>query len=359
MNPYAKLLSSLLVLLWLAPAAADWTPSEPIGALAEREMRTLATDFPGRMGGTPQERAAAEHLQARLQALGLQAELQAFTTRYSQVTELGQEPAEFEGISHNLVVELAGRSDRLLIIGAHYDTAVSRTGAQIEQGIGGPQLQGVDDNASGVGVLLELAARLAAAEPEHSIRLIFFGAEEVGLQGARHVVAGLSPEEREQVLLMINIDSIITGDHLYAHAGPATVAADPAHAAARDRALAIAAELGIALETNPGLNPDYPPGTGCCSDQAAFDEAGIPVLNFEATNWRLGERDGFQQTEISAAFPKGETWHNWQLDRIEHLQAHLPAGRLSERPAQVLQILLALLLDQDQEQGQEQAGIGP
>ncbi len=335
-----KLFPKVFMLLWLAASGAAFSQAEVAGSLAEREMRVLATEFPGRMAGTAQERAAAEHLVARLSAVGLSAELQPFPVRYTHVPAGATEPVEFEGVSHNVVVDIAGRSNEMIIVGAHFDTAVSRNLEQAEAGIGGPDLQGLDDNASGVGVLLELASELAGAAPEHKIRLIFFGAEEVGLQGARYVVAAMSPEEREQVRLMINIDSIITGDHLYVHAGPVTVAADPAHAWARDRLLALAEELGIELKTNPGLNEDYPAGTGCCSDQVAFDEAGIPVANFEATNWRLGNLDGYQQTEVSDAFPDGETWHNAHLDRIEHLEAHLPPGRLSERPAQVLQILL-------------------
>lgn len=315
----------------------------PLGQLAEREMRILAMEFPGRMAGTTREFAAAEHLIARLASFGLDAELQAFPVRYTHVPEGGTEPAEFEGISHNVVVEVPGRSDRWIIVGAHYDTAVPRTLEQAEAGIGGPHLQGLDDNASGVGVLLELAARLAGLQPEHSLRLIFFGAEEVGLQGARHVVAAMTPEERERVKLMINIDNMITGDNLYVHAGPVTVATDPAHGMARDRMLSLAEDSGITLLTNPGLNENYPAGTGCCSDQVAFDESGIPVANFEATNWRLGDLDGYQQTEISEAFPAGETWHNSHLDRMDHLEAHLPAGRLSERPAEVLTLLLAFL----------------
>ena len=329
----------------LALLLAGTAQAEPIGALAEREMRTLATEFPGRMAGTAPERAAAEHLVARLASFGVEARLDAFPVRYRHVPAGETEPVEFEGVSHNVVVEIAGRSDGLIIIGAHYDSAASMTPEQAANGIGGPDLQGVDDNASGVGVVLELAQRLSGSEPQHSLRLIFFGAEEVGLQGARHVVASLSPEERERLRLMINIDSIITGDHLYAHAGPVTVAADPAHAAARDRVLALAEELGIELKTNPGLNERYPAGTGCCSDQVAFDEAGIPVVNFEATNWRLGDADGFQQTEVSDAFPTGETWHNSHLDRIDHLERHLPPGRLSKRPPQVVRLVLALLED--------------
>ena len=330
---------ALLVLLIGPALALDESP----GALAEREMRALASQFPGRMAGTAQERAAAEHLAERFAAFGYTPTLQAFPARYSFHPMGGGQPGERDGVSHNVVAELSGRSDRLVIIGAHYDTAVTRSAGQLEAGIGGPELQGLDDNASGVGVVLELAARLAGQEPEHTIRFVAFGAEETGLLGARHAVASLSAEARSRVVLMINIDSIITGDRLYVHAGPATYALDPGHAWARERALALAADLGIELTTNPGLNPDYPAGTGCCSDQMAFDEAGIPVMNLEATNWQLGDLDGYQQTEISPAFPAGDTWHQARLDRIDYLESHLPAGRLSERPAQAVTLLLKLI----------------
>ena len=316
---------------------------ETTGRLAEQEMRVLAERFPGRMAGSEQERAAARYLADRLADFGYRAQLQEFPVRYSFHPLGGQALNERDARSANVVAELSGRSDRLIIIGAHYDTAVARTEAQAEAGIGGPQLQGVDDNASGVGVILELAARLAGTAPEHTIRFIAFGSEEVGLLGARHAVAAMDESERDRVVLMVNIDSIITGDYLYVHAGPSTYAADPKAGAFREQAREIAAGRDIELRTNPGLNPDYPTGTGCCSDQIAFDEAGITVINFEATNWALGDKDGYQQTAINSAFPTGESWHSVERDSLTHLETHLPRGRLSERPAQVVSILLALL----------------
>jgi alkaline phosphatase isozyme conversion protein len=266
-----------------------------------------------------------------------------FPVSYRFVPEDGGGPQVLEAVSRNVTAELTGQSDGLIIIGAHYDTAVSRRPEDRLQGIGGPALEGVDDNASGVGVLLELAQRMAASNPELTIRFIAFGAEEVGLQGARHVVDTLSDAERQGLVIMINIDSIVTGDYLYVHAGPSTLITHPQAAGMRDRAIEIAAELGVEMRVNPGLNPDYPAGTGCCSDQAAFDEAGLPVINIEATNWRLGKLDGFQQTAISEAFPEGESWHSARLDRQAHLESSLPPDRLRERPAQVVQVLMELL----------------
>ncbi|MFW6340932.1 MAG: M20/M25/M40 family metallo-hydrolase [Wenzhouxiangella sp.] len=339
-SPGLIFVPALLLVAWLLPLVAL---ADAPGALAEREMRRLAEDFPGRMAGTAQERAAADYLAGRLAEFGYQPMLQEFPVAYSFHPLGGDDARERSSVSRNVIVEIPGRSDRLVIAGAHYDTAVARNRGQLLAGIGGPELEGVDDNASGTAVLLELAHHLAGSRPEHSIRLMFFGAEEVGLLGARHAVAGMTEQEREQVELMINIDSIITGDRLYVHAGPSTLTSHPQAALARDEARRIAAGLGIELRTNPGLNADYPSGTGCCSDQVAFDEAGIPVINFEATNWNLGDLDGYQQTGISDAFPAGETWHTAELDRLAHLEAHLPANRLRQRPAEVMTILRPLI----------------
>jgi alkaline phosphatase isozyme conversion protein len=93
----------------------------------------------------------------------------------------------------------------------------------------------------------------------------------------------------------------------------------------------------------PRLKADYPKGTGCCSDQAAFDEAGIAVVNLEATNWELGDKDGYQQTAISKAFPDGYSWHLTDIDNRAHLEANLPPGRVDERARDSVRILVPLV----------------
>ncbi len=341
---------AVLVACWSMQATAidpAIDPADDFGALAEGEIRTLVGQFPGRMGGTPKEAAAAEYLVTRFREFGYAPVVDEFPVSYRFTPEDGGEAQTREGVSRNVIAEIQGQGEGLIIIGAHYDTAVARTPEHAALGIGGAGLEGVDDNASGIAALLELAARmdqrLAGSEPGPTLRFIAFGAEEVGLLGARHAVGELSEAERAALLVMINIDSIVTGDYLYIHAGPSTLSTHPQAAEMRDQVIAIAAELGIEMRLNPGLNPDYPAGTGCCSDQAAFDEAGLPVINIEATNWRLGDLDGYQQTAVSDAFPEGESWHAAGLDQLDHLEANLPDGRLRERPAQVVKVLMELL----------------
>lgn len=69
-----------------------------------------------------------------------------------------------DGAFQNLYVDLPGRRDDLVVVGAHYDTC-------------GPT-PGADDNASGVAGLLELAHMLAGGERDATLRLVAFANEE-------------------------------------------------------------------------------------------------------------------------------------------------------------------------------------
>jgi hypothetical protein len=97
--------------------------------------------------------AAADYLEAELGALGL------------TVRRLPVETPEGTAWNLEAVVPPVGPSDgRLLVVGAHYDTAHKTPGA--------------DDNGSGVAVLLELARRFVAAPTARELRLVAFTNEE-------------------------------------------------------------------------------------------------------------------------------------------------------------------------------------
>jgi aminopeptidase YwaD len=99
--------------------------------------------------------------------------------------------------SRNVVVRPPdGRCERL--VGAHYDSVEAGPGA--------------NDNASGVGVLLETARALAIGGGREGVCLVAFGAEEVGLVGSRHFVTGLSLDERQALQGMVNLDMVGVGD---------------------------------------------------------------------------------------------------------------------------------------------------
>jgi hypothetical protein len=102
---------------------------------ATQSARELATQFPNRTPGTPTARDAADWVAERLGSFGFRVERDRFEARVPE-----QGPVTLE----NVIAVSPGRSPDVLVVAAHRDN-LGATG------------QGANDNASGTGVLLELA----------------------------------------------------------------------------------------------------------------------------------------------------------------------------------------------------------
>ena len=100
----------------------------------------------------------------------------------------------------NLLAMVRGTEapDSVIVISAHYDHVGER---------GGEVYNGADDNASGVGALLELARYFQANPTPYSLLFAAWDAEEVGLRGANHFVDEPTVP-LEQIILNINMDMI-------------------------------------------------------------------------------------------------------------------------------------------------------
>jgi len=146
----------------------------------------------------------------------------------------------------------AGGSD-VVMAGAHLDSV--------------PEGPGINDNGSGVGVVLEIALQLAEdfgvneadGELQHTLRFAFWGAEELGLLGSAHYVANLTPEERSRILAYLNFDMVASPNAVrFVYGDEALTALFEDHFAARG--LPVSAE-----------------DLGGGSDHAPFSEVGVPV----------------------------------------------------------------------------------
>jgi uncharacterized protein YhjY with autotransporter beta-barrel domain/Zn-dependent M28 family amino/carboxypeptidase len=299
----------------LLPAEAD---AHDYGSYAAETLDRLIHDYPGRYRGTANFAGAADWMQSRLDF--------GYQTRRQDFTWAGNRN------SQNVIASATGTSSNYIVLGAHFDTYYGR-----------PTLQGLDDNASGAAVLTEIARNLGGVQLENGLEVVGFGAEEEGLRGSRAYVAALDDSQRANLLGMINLDSLITGDKMYAHAGSNAVA-NPALGAYRDQLLRIASELKIDLFTNPGLNADYPAGTGCCSDGESFNGLNVPVLFIEATNWELGDLDGYEQTD-NPAIPGGSTWHDPAEDNETVLTNAFGQERIDQRLRDFSRLLTRLVLE--------------
>ena len=156
------------------------------------------------------------------------------------------ETQKFE--SRNVVAELKGEGNGVVIVGGHYDI-VPQTAA------------GANDNTSGVALVLALAEALSAETLPYSVRFIFFGAEEMGLYGSSHYVASLNESELGRIKAMFNFDVVASGPWL-AVAGQEELTA-----------LALKAAATLEVTANPA-----PPPPWAASDHRPFEQAGVPVL---------------------------------------------------------------------------------
>jgi len=319
----------------------------PLGKIAEQQTRHIATYFPGRMAGSPAEIIAADYLNHTFTKMGYSSRLHPFDAQFlyrsqntgsqhtgSQNTGTQSQQQNVHSVhATSVIADKAGDAPQQIVVMAHFDTYLPQSDADSDRNLGGLTLQGVDDNASGVGVMLELAQRMSTIKTHYSLRFVALSAQEAGEQGAKDYLAQLSPIEKKRTLLVINLNSLIVGDRLYFNSGVNT--SSVVAKLSRDRALEIARRLGIAATRSPS-------GTSCCEGLKALDSEHIPLLLVSASDWRLGKKDGHQQRAVSAHFPNGSSRHQGQIDNLQYLDRYLP-GHLAKREKESVRILLPLL----------------
>ncbi len=103
------------------------------------------------------------------------------------------EQDEYTGQSHNVVMDLPGETDEVIILTAHYDTV--------------PTSVGVYDNMSGSVGIFGVAEYFASHPHHYSLRFVWCGSEERGLLGSKAYCAAHS-EELEKIVLNVNLDMI-------------------------------------------------------------------------------------------------------------------------------------------------------
>lgn len=142
-----------------------------------------------------------------------------------------------------------------VILGAHHDSVVGAFGA--------------NDNASGVGLMLELARVYKGYNTDKELKFIAFGSEERGLLGSRYYVSQLTQEQKDNIEAVFVPDMVATNyekaKNLYA------MTPDGSTNIVTDSTLAAGARLG---------NSDILPGTFGSSDHVPFHQAGIPAALF-------------------------------------------------------------------------------
>jgi Zn-dependent M28 family amino/carboxypeptidase len=151
----------------------------------KRYVTVLAKEIGERNLDHPEALAkAADYIEQELQKTGLKVERQTYQVK-------GQ-------ASSNLSAEIKGKTDEIVLIGAHYDSVRGAPGA--------------NDNGSGIAALLALARRMAKDHPQRTLRLVAFVNEEppyFQTADMGSVVNAKAAKERgDKITAMLSIETI-------------------------------------------------------------------------------------------------------------------------------------------------------
>ena len=167
----------------------------------------------------------------------------------TKTVKLVIEQDEWEGRSHNVVLDIPGQIDEWIVLTAHYDSTSLSTGAY--------------DNMSGSIGILAMAEHFMTAPHRRGIRMILCGSEERGLLGSKAWVKD-HPELAEKCVLNVNLDMIgsimgkfhacVTGEEKLCH-----------------YIEYFANEMGFGIWVKQGVYS---------SDSSPMADAGIPAISF-------------------------------------------------------------------------------
>jgi Zn-dependent M28 family amino/carboxypeptidase len=251
--------ATLTLLLLVARDVAAQTAAVDAAQLM-RDLQTLAADdMEGRLVGTPGSARAREFIIRRFKEAGIAP----LGTSYEHPFTFQGRGGDQSGVNVLGVVRGRREPNRYVVLTAHYDHLGVR---------GGQIFNGADDNASGVAALLAIGTQLNANRPEHSVLLAALDAEEVGLRGARALVAK-PPVPLEQIVMNVNLDMVARD------AGNVLYASGTAHYPFLKPLLSDVARPPVVLRFGHDAGSRGEDWTRD-SDHFPFHEAGIPYVYF-------------------------------------------------------------------------------
>jgi len=282
-----------------------------IGDYAYSCIQYIDKNLSMRSVGSPQVDIAAEYFAGELRSFGYEVSFQPFSFVFNSTSY----------DSKNIIAVKPGVSTKQIIVGAHYDSVGTH---------------GVDDNGSGVSVVLEVAKRIFGVETPFTIVFILFGSEELKFRGSKFYTDSMTECDIANTICMINVDSVFAGTYRYVYSG--AVAIDSSdnvikgedgkpvikHAWPFEQAMQVSKEFDLDMRSNDcKYNYMCPvPTVGLMSDHKYFCLKGIPYLCLEASNWEILDdaenpeegSTGFQETEI------GRVMHNPVRDRLSFIE---------------------------------------
>ncbi len=182
----------------------------------KEDVAFLASDaLEGRQTGTEGEKKAAKYISERFAELNL---LEKGTNKYLQPFTFKPKTNPHDEVKfdvngdgtitgNNVIGFVDNKVENTIIIGAHYDhLGFGGEGSLYRDSIKAIH-NGADDNASGIAILLNLAARLKDKNTNNNYLFMAFSGEEMGLLGSNYFVKNPTIDTKK-VSYMINMDMV-------------------------------------------------------------------------------------------------------------------------------------------------------
>lgn len=318
MSRIRKLIALLLsMIIFIIPVTSCSDDDDEVmlqadyGSYGADIAREFASLYPYRRAYTEQEAAAGEYIRSKFEELGYEVSKQDFSNLYG-------------GTSSNYIVNISGKGffsidefgnpqevRRTIVIGAHYDDAFSE--GQVDSSYG---YDGISDNASGIGVLLTIAAQIKNYEDlSFDVILVAFGAGNDNYAGAQAFASSLTDEVAGSIDCMYCIDSIYGGDKVYASAGYNSLIMNQKYPMRRKLYQAYDVvydsllysqygfslyynECGIITDLNgDGFDDIYREVSANKSDYVPFDNMNIPIVYFDSADYFFDNMDEMKDTK--------------------------------------------------------------
>ncbi len=189
---------------------------KPKEVTLKEDIAFLASDdLGGRETGTEGELKAAAYIENRMEEIGLDPKgnmdtyVQKFT--FKRKTDPHQEVKYSDAgdstiTGTNVIGYIDNNAGKIVVIGAHYDHLGLGGQGSLHKGAAAVH-NGADDNASGVAVLLKLAAKLRDTLQGNNYLFIAFSGEEMGLLGSNYFVKNPTID-LSGVHYMLNMDMV-------------------------------------------------------------------------------------------------------------------------------------------------------
>ncbi len=208
---------------------ADWVEGDSAENVStenlKKHLKFLSSDdLKGRLTGSPGEAKAAAYIEKEFKTLGLGTFLSdSYEHPFEYKVRLNPHNSDesLQNSGKNVVAFLDNKSDKTILIGAHYDhLGLNEHHNSTLPNSEGMIHNGADDNASGVAAVLELARMYSQNLTQEKVNYVFalFSGEEDGLIGSKELAEELAVQKmvpswapkswKSPIVTMVNLDMV-------------------------------------------------------------------------------------------------------------------------------------------------------